>query len=37
MEKYLEKIDIKVKEYIEKNIFPEYEKNEQTHGIAHIE
>lgn len=37
MEKYLEKIDIKVKEYIEKNIFPEYEKNEQAHGIAHIE
>lgn len=37
MEKYLEKIDIKVKEYIEKNVLPEYEKNEQGHGINHIE
>ena len=26
-----------LKEYIEKNIFPEYEKNEQAHGISHIE
>lgn len=37
MEKYLEKIDIKVKEYIEKNVLPEYNKNEQGHGITHIE
>ena len=37
MEEYLEKIDIKVKEYIEQNVFPEYEKNEQGHGINHIE
>ena len=37
MEKYLEKIDIKVKDYIEKNVLPEYEKNEQGHGINHIE
>ena len=37
MENYLEKIDIKVKEYIEKNVLPEYEKNEQGHGISHIE
>ncbi len=37
MEKYLEKIDIKIKEYIEKNVLLEYEKNEQGHGITHIE
>lgn len=37
MENYLEKIDIKVKEYIEKNVLPEYKKNEQGHGITHIE
>lgn len=37
MEKYLEKIDIKLKEYIEKNVLTEYEKNEQGHGINHIE
>ncbi len=37
MEKYLEKIDIKVKDYIEKNVLPEYEKNEQGHGINHVE
>ena len=37
MEKYFEKIDIKVKEYIEKNVLPEYKKNEQGHGINHIE
>lgn len=37
MEKYLDKIDIKVKEYIDKRVLPEYEKNEQGHGINHIE
>lgn len=37
MEKYLDKIDIKVKEYIDKSVLPEYEKNEQGHGINHIE
>lgn len=36
MEKYLEKIDIKVKDYIDKNVLPEYAKNEQGHGIEHI-
>ena len=25
-----------IRQYIEKNIFPEYEKNEQGHGINHI-
>ena len=25
-----------LKEYIEKNIFPEYSKNEQAHNIDHI-
>lgn len=37
MKKYFEKIDKKVKEYIENNVFPEYEKNEQGYGINHIE
>lgn len=30
------KVNKKLKEYIENNIFPEYEKNEQAHGIKHI-
>ena len=30
------KIDKKVKEYIEKNVLPEYAKNESGHGIDHI-
>lgn len=29
-------IDNKLKEYIEKYIFPEYSKNEQAHNIEHI-
>lgn len=37
MKKYFEKIDKKVKEYIENNVLPEYDKNEQGHGINHIE
>ncbi|MBR5369839.1 MAG: HD domain-containing protein [Bacilli bacterium] len=30
------KINNKLKEYIEKKIFPEYQKNENAHGIDHI-
>lgn len=37
MQKYFEKIDKNVKEYIENKILPEYKKNEQGHGITHIE
>ena len=37
MQKYFKKIDKKVKEYIENNVLPEYDKNEQGHGINHIE
>lgn len=37
MMQYLEKIDEKIKEYIENYVLPEYEKNEQGHGINHIE
>ena len=37
MKKYLEILDKNIKEYIEKNVFPEYKKNEQGHGINHIE
>ena len=29
-------INIELKEYIEKNVFPEYNKNEIGHGIKHI-
>ncbi len=37
MKKYLEKINENVKKYIENNVLPEYEKNEQGHGKNHIE
>lgn len=30
------RVSKKVKEYIEKNVFPEYSKNESGHGIDHI-
>ena len=30
------KINDKLKEYIEENIFPEYSKNEPAHNIDHI-
>ena len=36
MQKFLEKIDKNVKEYIETKVLPEYDKNEQGHGINHI-
>ena len=29
-------IDSNLKDYIEKNIFPEYSKNEPAHNIEHI-
>ena len=29
-------INSKLKQYIEKNIFPEYQKNEEGHGLKHI-
>lgn len=37
MKNYLDKIDKNVKEYIENNVLPEYEKNEQGHGKNHID
>lgn len=33
----MQEINPKLKEYIETNIFPEYEKNEKGHGIGHIQ
>ncbi len=30
-------INSKLKKYIEENVFPEYQKNEQGHGLEHIE
>lgn len=33
---YLEKVNKKLKDYIESQIFPEYEKNDKGHGILHI-
>ena len=36
MEIYSDKINQKLKEYIENNIFPQYEKNEKAHDIKHI-
>ena len=30
------KVSKELKEYIESNVFPEYNKNEQVHGITHI-
>lgn len=36
MEIYSDKINQKLKEYIENNIFPQYEKNEKAHNIKHI-
>ena len=36
MESYMVKINPKSKEYIEKNIFPVYNKNEKAHDINHI-
>lgn len=32
----MEKVEKNIIEYIEENIFPEYEKNEEGHGINHI-
>lgn len=29
-------MNYKLKEYIEKNVFPEYSKNDSGHGIEHI-
>ena len=33
----MREINPKLKQYIEANIFPEYEKNEKGHGIGHIQ
>ena len=30
------KVDCNLKNYIEKNIFPEYSKNELAHNVDHI-
>ena len=37
MKNYLDRIDKNIKEYIENNVLPEYEKNEQGHGKNHID
>lgn len=36
MKEYLDKINPKLKNYIENKIFPEYSKNERAHDINHI-
>lgn len=36
LEYYTKNVNPNLKEYIEKNIFPEYEKNDGGHNIAHI-
>ena len=36
MEYYLKDVDPKLRHYVEENIFPLYEKNDQGHGIIHI-
>ena len=33
---YTKNVNPELKKYIERNIFPEYEKNDQGHGILHI-
>ncbi len=33
---YTKDVNEDLKEYIEKNVFPEYEKNDKAHGIIHI-
>lgn len=35
-EDYIQNVNTKLKNYIENNIFPEYEKNDKGHGIFHI-
>lgn len=35
-EYYTKGVNKKLVQYVEKNIFPEYEKNDQGHGILHI-
>lgn len=36
LEFYTKNVDKNLKAYIEKNIFPQYELNDQAHGIVHI-
>lgn len=33
---YTKNVDPRIKKYVEENIFPEYAKNDQGHGILHI-
>lgn len=33
---YTRNVKTEIKKYVEKNIFPQYEKNDQGHGILHI-
>ena len=33
---YAKNVNFELKDYIEKNIFPQYEKNDKGHGIIHI-
>lgn len=33
---YTKEVNEELKNYIEKNVFPEYEKNDKAHGIIHI-
>lgn len=35
-EYYLKEVDLELIEYVEKNIFPQYEDNDKAHGIIHI-
>lgn len=36
MKYYLRNVDKKIIDYVEENIFPEYAKNDQGHGMVHI-
>ena len=33
---YTKRVDKSLKEYVEKSVFPEYDKNDKAHGIIHI-
>lgn len=33
---YTENVDKKLKDYVEKSVYPKYEKNDKAHGIVHI-
>ena len=36
IDNYTKNVNNELKEYISKNIFPQYEPNDKAHGIIHI-